>query len=209
MIDRRLGLARQAGALFLKLRAAQRDWPSEMGARAKNADVAIALANGVEQVDAVEIDPLIAHFGTTLNPDKPYDDPRVKVYVEDGRTFLRNTNQQYDLIIYALPDSLTLTSAYSSLRLESFLLTTESLQEAKKRLTSDGLVVLYNYYREEWLGFSNALATCRGVGEVREAIIERPDRWNPRSPWSSAPGSPSPSFRDSAPCAAGSPGGRW
>lgn len=114
-------------------------------------DVAIALANGVEHVDAVEIDPLIYRLGTTLNPDKPYSDPRVQVYVEDGRTFLRNTTNKYDLIIYALPDSVTLTSAYSSLRLESFLLTQNSIAEASRLLTDDGALVLYNYYRQDWL----------------------------------------------------------
>lgn len=114
-------------------------------------DVMIALANGAEKVDAVEIDPLIRQLGYTLNPDRPYDDPRVNVYVEDGRTFLRNTAEQYDLIVYALPDSITLTSAYSSLRLESFLLTSDSIAEARRHLSQDGLVVLYNYYRQPWL----------------------------------------------------------
>jgi spermidine synthase len=114
-------------------------------------DVAIALANGAESVDAVEIDPLIYRFGQTLNPDFPYTDPRVHIYIEDGRTFLRNTSEKYDLIVYALPDSLTLTSAYSSIRLESFLLTTESIRDARNRLGNDGALVLYNYYRQNWL----------------------------------------------------------
>ncbi|MBE0697878.1 MAG: spermidine synthase, partial [Anaerolineaceae bacterium] len=114
-------------------------------------DVQIALANGAEQVDAVEIDPWIYRLGLSLHPDHPYADPRVKVHIEDGRTFLRNTTEEYDLIIYALPDSLTLTSAYSSLRLESFLLTSNSIAEAYRHLSPNGLVVLYNYYRENWL----------------------------------------------------------
>lgn len=115
------------------------------------ADVSIALHNGAEHIDAVEIDPTISQLGIKLNPDRPYDDPRVKIYNNDGRSFLRNTTQKYDLIIFALPDSLTLTSSYSSLRLESFLLTTEALEETKKLLNEDGLVVLYNYYRQDFL----------------------------------------------------------
>jgi spermidine synthase len=114
-------------------------------------DVAIALHNGAEQVDAVEIDPVIYRLGITLNPDHPYDDPRVRVYINDGRAFLRNATQKYDLIIFALPDSLTLTSSYSSLRLESFLLTTDALASARDLLKEDGLVVLYNYYRKDFL----------------------------------------------------------
>jgi len=114
-------------------------------------DVAIALHNGAEYIDAVEIDPVIYKLGLILNPDKPYDDPRVHVYINDGRSFLRNTAQKYDLIIFALPDSLTLTSSYSSLRLESFLLTTDAIESARSLLEDDGLVVLYNYYREDFL----------------------------------------------------------
>jgi hypothetical protein len=114
-------------------------------------DIAIALNNGAEEIDAVEIDPVIYHLGIALNPDHPYDDPRVQVYINDGRSFLRNATQKYDLIIFALPDSLTLTSSYSSLRLESFLLTTDALESARKLLKEDGLIVLYNYYRKDFL----------------------------------------------------------
>ncbi len=114
-------------------------------------DVATALALGVKSVTAVEIDPTIQHLGASLNPDHPYSDPRVKVVINDGRAFLQNTTEHYDLIIFALPDSLTLTSNNTSLRLESFLLTQESLVAARSHLTSNGLVVLYNYYRQAWL----------------------------------------------------------
>jgi hypothetical protein len=114
-------------------------------------DATIALRNGAEHVDAVEIDPQIYRLGLQLNPDNPYDDPRVRVIVDDGRAFLRNCDSQYDLIVFALPDSLTLTSSFASVRLESFLLTTDAFAAARGHLTADGAVVLYNYYREDWL----------------------------------------------------------
>ncbi len=114
-------------------------------------DASIALAEGAQRVDAVEIDPLIYQLGRTLNPDRPYDDPRVNVVIDDGRSFLEKSSDRYDLIVYALPDSLTLTSSFANLRLESYLLTVEALQAARDRLAQDGVLVLYNYYREEWL----------------------------------------------------------
>jgi spermidine synthase len=114
-------------------------------------DVAIALHNGAAQVDAVEIDPVIYDLGMALNPDHPYADPRVSVFINDGRAFLRNTANRYDLIVFALPDSLTLTSGFSSLRLESFLLSTEAIRSARDHLSENGLAVLYNYYRQDWL----------------------------------------------------------
>src|SRR6266487_3149823 len=114
-------------------------------------DTAIALAHGVDSITAVEIDPTIYQLGAQLNPDKPYSNPRVHVVINDGRSFLQNTTDHYDLIIFALPDSLTLTSNDTSLRLESFLLTQDALATARTRLTSNGLVVLYNFYRQDWL----------------------------------------------------------
>jgi len=114
-------------------------------------DTALALAHGVNSITAVEIDPTIYQLGAKLNPDKPYSNPRVHVVINDGRSFLQNTADHYDLIIFALPDSLTLTSSNTSLRLESFLLTQDALVAARSHLTSNGLVVLYNYYREDWL----------------------------------------------------------
>ncbi|MCA1553479.1 MAG: spermidine synthase, partial [Chloroflexi bacterium] len=79
-------------------------------------DTSIALHNGAELVDAVEIDPLIYQLGARFNPDQPYADSRVHVFVDDGRAFLRNHEEPYDLIIFALPDSLTLTSGWSASR---------------------------------------------------------------------------------------------
>jgi len=114
-------------------------------------DTAAALRHGVDRVDAVEIDPLLLQLGAKLNPNRPYDDPRVHLHVDDARSFLRNSTDRYDLIVFGLPDSLTLTSGFANLRLESFLFTLESFASARAHLSGDGLLVLYNYYREDWL----------------------------------------------------------
>jgi SAM-dependent methyltransferase len=115
-------------------------------------DTAIGLKYGqVGHIDAVEIDPVIARLGREYHPEQPFLDPRVDVHVDDGRSFLRKSTDTYDLIIFALPDSLTLTSQFASLRLESFLFTEQSFKEARTHLTPNGAIVLYNYYREDWL----------------------------------------------------------
>jgi SAM-dependent methyltransferase len=102
-------------------------------------DVALALKNGAESVDAVEIDPRIQQIGSQINPNKPYADPRVNVTIDDGRAFLSRNDEKYDLILFALPDSLTLVSGASQLRLESYLFTRESIQEAYNHLADDGV----------------------------------------------------------------------
>ena len=114
-------------------------------------DVALALARGAKHVDAVEIDPRIQQIGSQVNPNKPYDDPRVSVHINDGRAFLSSNDTKYDLILFALPDSLTLVSGASQLRLESYLFTKESITAARDHLTDDGVFAMYNYYREPWL----------------------------------------------------------
>ena len=113
-------------------------------------DAAVALRYGVENADAVEIDPVIYELGEKYHPDRPYQSPRIHKHITDGRAYLESTTKNYDMIIFALPDSLTLASAYSSLRLENFLFTMEAFQTVRGRLKDDGLFVLYNYYREHW-----------------------------------------------------------
>jgi SAM-dependent methyltransferase len=132
-------------------------------------DTATALANDVKTVTAVEIDPVIMKLGAKFHPDQPYSDPRVRLVNADGRVFLRNTNEKFDLIIFALPDSLTLTSSITSLRLESFLFTQDSLAAARDALAPNGVLVLYNYYREPWL--VEKLASMVGRVFGRESYV--------------------------------------
>ena len=114
-------------------------------------DVAVALSMGAAQIDAVEIDPGILQLGREYSPDRPYADPRVRVHVADGRAFLRNADEQYDVIVFALPDSLMRISSISNVRLESYLFTLECLRDAKAHLKPGGSLVLYNQYRWDWL----------------------------------------------------------
>ena len=114
-------------------------------------DVALALARGADRVDAVEIDPRIQQIGQQINPNRPYDDPRVRVHIDDGRAFLSRDDGKYDLILFALPDSLTLVSGASQLRLESYLFTRQAMEQVRDHLTDDGVFAMYNYYRQDWL----------------------------------------------------------
>ena len=115
-------------------------------------DVAAALAAGAEHVDAVEIDPRAAGpRRRRITPTHPYDDPRVTRITNDGRAYLQQTDKKYDLIIFALPDSLTLVSGQSAVRLESFLFTKEAMEAARDHLNPDGAFSMYNFYREPWL----------------------------------------------------------
>ena len=114
-------------------------------------DVAAALRHGAKHVDAVEIDPVIVRLGRQYHPDHPYSDPRVNVITDDARHFLRTTTKKYDLVVFALIDSLTMQSSFSGVRLESYMFTEESFRAVRDRLAPNGLLVVYNYFRERWL----------------------------------------------------------
>lgn len=114
-------------------------------------DVAFALQRDAGHIDAVEIDRVLARLGRGFHPDRPYDDPRVDLHIDDGRSYLGKSREKFDLIIFALPDSLTLASAMANLRLESFLFTREAFEQARDHLAPNGIFTLYNFYREQWL----------------------------------------------------------
>ncbi|HEY3582030.1 MAG TPA: hypothetical protein VGK82_15850, partial [Pyrinomonadaceae bacterium] len=125
-------------------------------------DVSRALQWGAKHVDAVEIDPAIYRLGQAHHPDQPYADPRVEIHNDDGRNFLRATDRKYDLIIYALVDSLVLHSGYSNIRLESFLFTRQAFEDVRRHLKPNGTFVIYNYFRQGWL----AARLKQGLDEV-------------------------------------------
>jgi spermidine synthase len=129
--------------------AGSRDDVLVIGAGTGN-DVAVALAQGAKRVDAVEIDPAIMQLGRDHHPDRPYSDPRVTTHVDDGRAFMERTDRRYDLILLALPDSATIVTGQSALRLENYLFTTQALTRARSLLKPDGTFAMYNYY-EPWL----------------------------------------------------------
>ena len=138
-------------------------------------DVSRALAWGAERVDAVEIDPVIQRLGRQDHPDRPYDDPRVVVHLNDGRNFLKSTTQQYDLIVYALVDSLVLHSSYSNIRLESYLFTKQAMDDVRLRLAPDGTFVMYNYFRQGWI-VSRLQNSVRAAFGEEALVLNLPSR---------------------------------
>ena len=138
-------------------------------------DVSRALAWGASHVDAVEIDPVIQRLGKQEHPDHPYDDPRVTVHLNDGRNFLRKSTRQYDLIVYALVDSLVLHSSHSNIRLESYLFTRQAMDDVRSRLKPDGVFVMYNYFRQGWIvsRLQNAVRAAFGADAL---VLNLPSR---------------------------------
>jgi SAM-dependent methyltransferase len=113
-------------------------------------DVAAALRHGASQVDAVEIDPLISRLGMRLHPEQPYASPKVHLINNDARNFMRQCHDKYDVIIFGLLDSHTEFSGYSNMRVDNYVYTEESFQDARRLLNPDGILVLKFEVRQPW-----------------------------------------------------------
>ncbi|MFH1016617.1 MAG: hypothetical protein V1798_00370 [Pseudomonadota bacterium] len=137
-------------------------------------DVSAALLNGAERVDAVEIDPVIAGIGIRHNPIRPYQDSRVSLTIDDGRAFLSRSRERYDLIVFALTDSLVKVSPVAQLRLENYLLTREAFRKAASLLTKTGEIVFYNYHRHIWLRDKIQGALIEATGRMPRVFALEP-----------------------------------
>ena len=130
-------------------------------------DVATALRMGASHVDAIEIDPAIAFLGQKYHPERPYDDKRVNLSVNDARNFFRTADQKYDLIVYGVLDSHTALSHASNLRVDSYVYTREGIAEAFKLLKPDGVLSISFTLVNDALGFklSKILRELPGAGK--------------------------------------------
>ncbi len=105
-------------------------------------DVAAGLRHGARSVTAVELDPAILALGRRVHPERPYADPRTRIVVNDARTFIRQTDQRFDTIVYGLLDSHTNLGAMTNVRVDSFVYTVEAFRESVRRLSDDGMVIV-------------------------------------------------------------------
>lgn len=103
-------------------------------------DVAAALRAGVEEVVAVEIDPVIAEAGRLHHPERPYQDPRVTLVVDDARHFFNQTPKKFDLVVFGLLDSHALLSGFGSVRLDNYVYTREAFERVRCLLKPGGSV---------------------------------------------------------------------
>ena len=115
-------------------------------------DVSAALRRGAQKVDAVDIDPGIIEFGKRLHPEQPYASDKVTPYANDARAFLKNSQSQYDLVLFGLLDSQQVLSAFGSVRLDNFVYTVEGMRDAFARVKPDGLLVVTFELFQPWMG---------------------------------------------------------
>lgn len=109
-------------------------------------DVLRALANGSKNVTGIEINPIIAN--TVMRGRYAdysyhlYERPEVHMHVTDGRSFIRNSKAQYDVIQMTLVDTWASTAAGAFALSENSLYTADAFREYFQHLKPDGMVAI-------------------------------------------------------------------
>jgi Spermine/spermidine synthase domain len=114
-------------------------------------DAAAALRNNASHVDVVEIDPVIARLGRQLHPESPYSSKKVPLHVDDARSYLYKTQRKYDLVVFATLDSHAAFSSLSSIRIDNFVFTKESVQRVRSLLNVGGGIAINFFAINPWL----------------------------------------------------------
>jgi spermidine synthase len=109
-------------------------------------DVLRALGNGSPSVTGIEINPIIAN---TIMGDRYadytfhlYQQPQVHIHVTDGRSFVRNAKQQFDVVQMTLVDTWASTAAGAFALSENSLYTVEAFREYFEHLKPDGMIAV-------------------------------------------------------------------
>ena len=149
-------------------------------------DVSRALASGSKDITGVEINPIIAN---TIMQDKfpqysnrLYFRPEVKIEVEDGRSFVRRSQDRYQVLQATLVDTWASTAAGAFALSENNLYTTNAFADYLSHLTSDGVMSFTRWGfvppRESLRVVALASVALKQMGEndpARNIIVIRQD----------------------------------
>lgn len=140
-------------------------------------DVFRALISGSRDVTGVEINPIIA---TTVMRERfvahthgLYLRPEVRIFVEDGRSFVRRSQEKYQVLQATLVDTWASTAAGAFALSENNLYTVEAFQDYLSHLTADGILAFTRW------GFEPPRESLRLVSLAMEAL----ERLGEREPW--------------------------
>jgi hypothetical protein len=145
-------------------------------------DLASALVFGASRVDGVEINPIIANdvmrdrfreFSGGI-----YTNPRIRIAVDDGRSFVRRTPDQYDVIQASLVDTWAATAAGAYTLTENTLYTVDAFNDYLDHLTDGGVLTITRWVADGLRLVSLAQAACdqRGWSAADRLAIVRQGR---------------------------------
>lgn len=149
-------------------------------------DVTRALASGSHDVTAVEINPIIANTimrGQFAQQSHGlYFRPEVRVFVEDGRSYVRRSDEKYRVVQATLVDTWASTAAGAFALSENNLYTSDAFYDYLTHLTDDGVLAFtrwgFDVPRESLRLLSLAIDAFARIGEADPAshvIVIRDD----------------------------------
>jgi hypothetical protein len=136
-------------------------------------EVLASLYFEAENIDAIELNPLTHELVTETYADYGGDianQPGVNYRTGDGRSYLARSDESYDVIWFPAPDSYSATNASTAgafVLSESYLYTTEIIEDSFEHLT-DGGIVATQFGELDFEGKPNR--TTRYVSTAREAL---------------------------------------
>jgi spermidine synthase len=142
-------------------------------------DLVSALIFGAARVDGVEINPIIANdvmrgqfqeFSGGI-----YTNPRVRIAVDDGRSFVRRAPDRYDVIQASLVDTWAATAAGAYTLTENSLYTVEAFSDYLDHLTDSGILSITRWVFDGVRLVSLAQAACEQRGwdaKTRLAVVQ-------------------------------------
>ncbi len=142
-------------------------------------DLVSALVFGAGHVDGVEINPIIANdvmrgqFSDYSGGI--YTQPRVRIAIDDGRSFVRRAPDRYDVIQASLVDTWAATAAGAYTLTENTLYTVEAFNDYLDHLTDNGMVAMTRWVIDGLRLVSLAQAACESRGwdaRSRLAIVQ-------------------------------------
>jgi hypothetical protein len=131
-------------------------------------DVLRAVTNGSPSVTGIEINPIIAN--TVMRGQYAdysyhlYDLPQVHLHVQDGRSYIRNSKDTYDVVQMTLVDTWASTAAGAFALSENNLYTVEAFREYFDHLKPDGMIAITRWE------FRRPREALRVVSQAIEAL---------------------------------------
>lgn len=114
-------------------------------------DVLRARLFGVRSIAAVELNPLIARDVMSSEPFRSYsgalyEQPGVRLLVDEGRSYVRRSRERYDLIQGTMVDTWAASAAGAFTLSENSLYTVEAFVDYAVHLSDDGLLTMTRWY---------------------------------------------------------------
>lgn len=115
-------------------------------------DVIIARLFGALEITAVEVNPLVAREVMSAEPFRTfsgrlYEQPGVRLVVDEARSFIRRSDEAYDLILGTMVDTWAATAAGAFALTENNLYTVEAFQDYLGRLAPGGMLSMTRWHQ--------------------------------------------------------------